>query len=341
VSLVLSARDLSRYQSLVETLLAPLNHPDLASWARATLLLTCRLFHAEWAALVVPTARGAAHYYWGLDPEVEDEFRDFPWRTTGSGFVEMAYLYRESGVPATVPHHAVMGIPLQYGHAILAIAHSRPEDDPLGDDILELCHLVLPALRASLRALLDLDVRRHSLEMALDGCPVGIRVTDLAGGELYRNGVLDGLLARDPEREKVVAALHSLALRSSALRQPTPFGASEPTPKREQIRTATQRYWVGARCLAAGVFGSNPCVLVSVQSGCGILPTAPELQARFHLTPREAEVALLLACGASNHQIAEELRVSPHTARHHAQHVLEKLGVHTRKGLAVRFLSEA
>jgi DNA-binding CsgD family transcriptional regulator len=51
---------------------------------------------------------------------------------------------------------------------------------------------------------------------------------------------------------------------------------------------------------------------------------------RYGLTRRELEVAELLARGKSNATIAEELRISGHTARHHTQRILSKLEVHSR-----------
>lgn len=48
------------------------------------------------------------------------------------------------------------------------------------------------------------------------------------------------------------------------------------------------------------------------------------------LTRREKEVLSLLAGGADNDGIAEELVISPQTARTHIQNVLYKLGVHSR-----------
>jgi DNA-binding NarL/FixJ family response regulator len=54
------------------------------------------------------------------------------------------------------------------------------------------------------------------------------------------------------------------------------------------------------------------------------------LRLRYGLTTREAEVAILLVQGRSNSAIAEQLKISPHTARHHTQRILAKLGVHSR-----------
>jgi DNA-binding CsgD family transcriptional regulator len=59
-------------------------------------------------------------------------------------------------------------------------------------------------------------------------------------------------------------------------------------------------------------------------------PRSATLQSTYGFTPRELEVAMLLASGRSNVAIAAALRISPHTARHHTQRVLVKLGVHSR-----------
>ncbi len=48
------------------------------------------------------------------------------------------------------------------------------------------------------------------------------------------------------------------------------------------------------------------------------------------LTRREREILALLAHGADNDVMAEELYISPQTARTHVQNVLAKLGVHSR-----------
>jgi DNA-binding CsgD family transcriptional regulator len=51
------------------------------------------------------------------------------------------------------------------------------------------------------------------------------------------------------------------------------------------------------------------------------------------LTAREREVAALLAARRTNGEIAAALGVSPHTARHHTERVLQKFGVTSRRAL--------
>jgi predicted ATPase/DNA-binding CsgD family transcriptional regulator len=53
------------------------------------------------------------------------------------------------------------------------------------------------------------------------------------------------------------------------------------------------------------------------------------------LTPREQEVAILLARGLTNKQIAADLVVSPATVRSHVEHILGKLNLRSRAQIAV------
>jgi DNA-binding NarL/FixJ family response regulator len=65
--------------------------------------------------------------------------------------------------------------------------------------------------------------------------------------------------------------------------------------------------------------------------------TAPETARK--LTRREIEVLLLLVEGLSQSEIAEKLFISPKTVGKHIEHILAKLGVHSRAqavALAVR-----
>ncbi len=57
------------------------------------------------------------------------------------------------------------------------------------------------------------------------------------------------------------------------------------------------------------------------------------------LTPREREVADLVAEGLTNRQIAERLVLSERTAQNHVQHVLTKLGLSNRAQVAAWRLS--
>jgi DNA-binding CsgD family transcriptional regulator len=75
---------------------------------------------------------------------------------------------------------------------------------------------------------------------------------------------------------------------------------------------------------------TGPILLVFVEALPEQLPEDAELHSRFGLTRKEARVARLIAEDLTNDEVAAQLSISPHTARHHTERVLAKLGVRSR-----------
>ena len=67
-------------------------------------------------------------------------------------------------------------------------------------------------------------------------------------------------------------------------------------------------------------------------------PSDDELRRLFRLTPRESEVARLLADRFSDEEIAGHLDIRLNTARCHSHRVLGKLGVHSRNDVRTALL---
>ena len=59
----------------------------------------------------------------------------------------------------------------------------------------------------------------------------------------------------------------------------------------------------------------------------------PILMAVYSFTQREQEVARRVLFGDSTSQIADTLRLSPHTVQEHLKRIFEKTGVHNRREL--------
>jgi ATP/maltotriose-dependent transcriptional regulator MalT len=126
---------------------------------------------------------------------------------------------------------------------------------------------------------------------------------------------LEERLARARDITGVLDAQRRAALTElrESLRQLRELGSTMTQLRRSDGHTASDQPHAGAQENGAGVFG---------------------LVERYGLSLRELEVALLISQGFSNREIAETVRVSTHTARHHTQHVLGKLGVRSRSRAA-------
>jgi DNA-binding CsgD family transcriptional regulator len=109
-----------------------------------------------------------------------------------------------------------------------------------------------------------------------------------------------------------------------------PCGSGEAGPALPAVRSGDEAMLrvVSLRCaLSAG--------LAALGSW---LPTTRELRITYGLRGREPQVALLAAEGLSNADIAGRLRLSAHTVRHYLERVMDRLGLHSRKALALRLL---
>ena len=88
--------------------------------------------------------------------------------------------------------------------------------------------------------------------------------------------------------------------------------------------------------------GGEPVVVVLLDRHSGLSHDASDrldasdLCHRFNLTPRESEVALLLAKRMSCREIANRLDVSFHTARSHTEKIMMKLGVRSKNDVRIR-----
>jgi DNA-binding NarL/FixJ family response regulator len=130
----------------------------------------------------------------------------------------------------------------------------------------------------------------------------------------------------DVERvERVARSAEGLMERCSRLREQQRALVASVRANLMHIQGA---HAAGSSLLEALRVGS--LVRVSPEAHDGSRP-APQVDfAQFRLTARERQVAELLALGRSNAGVAEALGISEHTARHHTESVLAKLGVRSR-----------
>ena len=206
------------------------------------------------------------------------------------------------------------------------------------------------------------------------GSATQIRVLVAIGVRLYREGLSEMLGRYEGFKVVALAADHSSALEQSYELQPDivfldismPDGLRlvhelhAVAPDAAVVATAvaeTDDEIVA--CAEAGVAGFvtrdqslAEAVRVLESAACGESPCSPRTAAALlrhvavlsaqrkspgppdGLTPRESEIAGLIARGRSNKEIARELRIEISTVKNHVHHMLEKLGVRSRAAAA-------
>jgi DNA-binding CsgD family transcriptional regulator len=223
------------------------------------------------------------------------------------------------------------------GEVLLWVLFERNDRARFGDASMALVQALLPSFKAGLDALLRFDAQRVALDQLSDA----VVVYGADRRELHRNAALLRLCEADPEHPRLLSevarlayALYPLGFGRTGHRDETALA-----PGQRSVVTAKARYALRGTLLPPGAFSNEAGVMITVvKRGGPELPGPEVLRERYGLTVREAEVALHLAEGRSNDEIADRLFLSPHTARRHTANIFDKLGVNTRKGLALTFL---
>jgi DNA-binding CsgD family transcriptional regulator len=188
------------------------------------------------------------------------------------------------------------------------------------------------ALGAGMAALERQHAWRRMLARVFDGVATGMAILTSEGlREVVRNARWDQLLREEPGRDRLRAIIAQQAARAAASAE----GVGEHDL---EVDLPGGSYRLVATRMAAGTLLPQSAVLVLVDRPGLELPTTQELRVTFGFRGREPQVALLAAEGLSNADIARQLRLSAHTVRHYLERVLERLGVHSRKALALRLM---
>ena len=369
MALVLSSHDQAQLAATLEALLSPLASPSREDWYRRITPELRRLFRGD-TTLIVSQVEGVARHFSSDAPNLaaqltaRSDFRRGEFhirdaavdeglmvqrrrsmaaftsplldRLLGGGHYQRSTFYNDICVPNGARATLGLRVTGPEGETLLGINCERPALDLLSEDTLALLALVLPSFRAGLEILSRLEFSCATLATTLDTLTDGMLIVSLAEGrELYRNRALVMMLTHEPERDALEQRMLRLALGVRALLAGTERPTPPSPPVIDDVTTTKAHYILRVSYLAPGSFSRGGAALVAVQAPALTLPDAAALRARFRLTQREAEIALGLARGATDAELARDLGISPHTVRHHGESVFAKLGVHLRKALAL------
>jgi DNA-binding CsgD family transcriptional regulator len=219
--------------------------------------------------------------------------------------------------------------------------HERPTGRHFGTRGRSLARMLYPAFRAGVHATHTIFLRRHRLAHLADAMTAGIALADGTGRVVHRNPALVALLAGEAQRAAIEATL-LLAARECVLLLRGSVGAdvADATLRSRRLRrrfsTGAGHYTVTATALDREPSAYGVAVAVIVERADVAVFPAALLVKRYHLTPRELDVARLLNGGESNGEIARILGMSAATARHHTESVMRKLSVSSRARIPAR-----
>lgn len=368
MSLTLSDQTLHRIETAGTTLATPLDHAVQDDWFAAVTEQTAALLEADVATVQIISDSEPAYFSRGfpltaltdyadrvrrLPEELQREY-DFSYfrRMAAAGvwsreslhgpklpqYFRSAY-FHEFVVP--LKGYDAVGTTVAWacdkpeeGSASLLFHHSNPSGPSFGNRGTGILRLLLPFFRAGIEIYRSLGRKRQHLAEAIESLPSGVRVYDHRARTIAQNRALDELLSSESPSVKrcLTEAMDALTLRFTAVGRSNDVhervarGPSICVGKKYRLQVTP----LGETLLPTG----RPGVLVTVDPAPRPSRSAAELRSRFGLTPREVEVAELLAQRLTNAEIARRLFISPYTVRRHTERILAKLRIDSRRDVA-------
>lgn len=234
-------------------------------------------------------------------------------------------------------------VPFPHFSGVVGLWFYRDRDQPPhgGERELAILRILLPAFEAGIHLVVRCAQERERLGHILDTLAEGVVLFDEPGHVVYENAAFRQLLADEPEaaRIKMECAHAGDLMLTLATRQRAKTRPHESVgPRYRQVRTASGWYRVHGALVGPAFPRPRPVAIVLLEPTTPRRRSASDLRHRYGLTARELAVSLLLAEGRSNADTARSLGISIHTARRHVEHVLMKLGLHSRAavGAALR-----
>jgi len=148
-------------------------------------------------------------------------------------------------------------------------------------------------------------------------------VMDIAMPELNGLEATRQILAADPEAKILVLSAHSDDAYIERMVSAGARGFLEKQTSMQVLAKAVQELAKGNNFYSPSVAKRLRCALARPRDRAG-----PILAKAKPLTRREREVLQLVAEGASNKQVAGELKISVKTVEKHRQHLMDKLNIH-------------
>lgn len=360
MSIRFSAEDLATLTRVTRHLLSPLDFPTVDGWRAAIIRELRVLLRADSAGFLLPVTEGLALYSEEHDPAALALFPELTppglsdgtpiWAraielgvtTLREGYGEEYDSYLKSAYhnEFVTPNRAfdtlsasfALGAAGPKSAASLQFWHSHPTRRCFGlREVMLLRHL-RPAFIAGVQAELALRSGCADLLEMLDSLRQPALVGDISGKVVHQTPALGSILDVEPDRDRLRSALLDLLSRAGALARGSDLRGSVGDLRALDARVG--RYHARVCFYGRSNLSSRTLVIITLESMIPPMIRVEDLRERFGLTLAQVRVAILIARGKPNVEIARELFISPHTAKRHTEHVMQKLGAKARAEVA-------
>jgi DNA-binding CsgD family transcriptional regulator/PAS domain-containing protein len=362
MNLVLSSAEQARFVSLSRVLLSPHDFTAIREWAIQVCRETKALLHSDITAVtcpvrerlllseeVVPAAGDEwAHYINPVDrqfgicnrvAELGAYTRDLIWQPFPREALYNTAYYADYIVPNRFFDGAGLAIWLGGSEGArnvgaLQLFHEHESGPRFDERTLALLRLLYPAFAAGMRTAITWR-ETSDVSSGIDEVEEGMLICDRQGRPLHANAALLRLLENDQEAGRIRGEMDAVVRGLKELMSSN-LVAVPAAPVVRRCRTSKSSYRIRGAFAAEGKLGPGLSLIITVELATLAPSSVDELRKQFGLTRAQANVALLIARGKSDQEIADMLGVSRHTARNHAAQVRQKLGVNSRGKIAVR-----
>lgn len=243
-------------------------------------------------------------------------------------------------------HHVLYGIVREQGAALGQLSLYRPLDAPAFSprertDLASVMRYVAHGIAGDDTR--PKDVSTFSFE---DSDDEAMLVTDRSGNIRHGSEKARRLLLlattsdinpaslKAAVNERAASALRTLCARLDAVAR-----GEEPTPPVMSLDTKWGRHQLRAYWLDDDYQAADALIGVRIQRQEPMILRFVQAMGRLPLSPQQREIALMIAQGKSNQEIAEGLGVSGNTVAYHIKQLFLKLDVHDRAGAVERITS--
>lgn len=308
-AVVLNAGDVPKVEAAMKVLLSLAEASDVDGWRREVNQALRCLTGADVASFALPVGPLG-----GRDPWVSD-LPALHSRPAGAD-LDLEWLQEGAGQAAVA-----MRLDLPEGTAWHWLHFTTPRTEEELERVARLLRMVLPAFRAGIESWRRVIEHGRALRATLDVLREPAMLVAVDGRVRHVNPPAARLLEAEASRGYLSAAAARVARQALTGTEPVAAATVEMPSGGRYVIEATP---------ADGGMGRDASALVTLRVAGAAALDDETLRARFGLTPREVEVARLVAAGLTNREVAARLGIREPTTRHHVEKVMGKLGVNAR-----------